>query len=180
MLAVWDLNFNFTYLYERTVGGGPWQEQCELSIHRPSLILTLPLYSVSQITAVTHYLDSSNVYGSSQQVADSIREFQGGRLRVELKHGRQFPPSNNNKSAICDHVSESEACYLAGTLHSYTVMRLICCFCMTFFFENLRLWKVEISSTNFFMIHRTATKYAGFEVTTAMHMKKSHLGRDTL
>jgi hypothetical protein len=67
-----------------------------------------------QITAVTHYLDSSNVYGSSQQVADSIREFEGGRLRVELKYGRQFPPSNNNKSALCDHVSESEACYLAG------------------------------------------------------------------
>jgi hypothetical protein len=72
------------------------------------------LYSILQITAVTHYLDSSNVYGSSQQVADSIREFKGGRLRVELKDGRQFPPSNNNKSALCDHISESEACYLAG------------------------------------------------------------------
>jgi len=83
-------------------------------MHCSSVFLTLPIYFASQITAVTHYLDSSNVYGSSQQVADSIREFQGGRLRVELKYGRQFPPSNNNKSAICDHVLESEACYLAG------------------------------------------------------------------
>jgi hypothetical protein len=68
-----------------------------------------------QITAVTHYMDSSNVYGSSQQVAESIREFKAGRLRVELKYGREFPPSNNNKSALCDHISEAEACYLAGT-----------------------------------------------------------------
>ncbi|KDR24107.1 peroxidase-like [Zootermopsis nevadensis] len=70
--------------------------------------------AAEQITAVTHYLDSSNVYGSSQQVAESIREFKGGRLRVEVKYGREFPPSNNNKSAMCDHISESEACYLAG------------------------------------------------------------------
>ncbi|KAJ9595023.1 hypothetical protein L9F63_013689, partial [Diploptera punctata] len=67
-----------------------------------------------QFTAVSHYLDSSNVYGSSQQVADSIREFKGGLLRVELKDGRQFPPANNNKSSMCDHQYEEEACYLGG------------------------------------------------------------------
>lgn len=72
--------------------------------------------AAEQISAVTHYLDSSNVYGSSQQGADALREFQGGRLRVELKHGRQFPPSNNNKSAVCDHITEEEACYLAGDI----------------------------------------------------------------
>ncbi|XP_069703374.1 peroxidase isoform X2 [Periplaneta americana] len=70
--------------------------------------------AAEQLTAVTHYLDSSNVFGSSQQVADSIREFQGGRLRVDLKHGRPFPPSSNNKSTVCDNLSPYEACYVAG------------------------------------------------------------------
>ena len=34
-----------------------------------------------QINQLTHYLDASNVYGSTKEVADSLRLFLGGRLR---------------------------------------------------------------------------------------------------
>jgi hypothetical protein len=102
-----------------------------LSIVQRSDLIVLTL--APQISAVTHYLDSSNVYGSSQQGADALREFQGGRLRVELKDGRQFPPNSNNKSALCDHISEEEACYLTGTsgacyMLPYVLGRLCLCF----------------------------------------------------
>jgi hypothetical protein len=84
------------------------------------------------------------VYGSSQQVADTLREFQGGRLRVELKYGRQFPPSNNNKSALCDHVSESEACYLAGAMDSFTAASSFHCFCKPLHLEMFKTSNIRV------------------------------------
>ena len=84
------------------------------------------------------------MYGSSQQVADTIREFQGGRLRVELKYGRQFPPSNNNKSALCDHVSESEACYLAGEMDSFTAAGSFHCFCKPLHLEMVKTSNIRV------------------------------------
>jgi hypothetical protein len=124
------------------------------------------------MVAVTHYLDSSNVYGSSQQVADSIREFQGGRLRVELKYGRQFPPSNNNKSALCDHVTESEACYLAGlALRILTLLWTHCTVSVCSYIWRLQCSKVRILQHDLFRIHRTASNYARYEVTTQVSIK---------
>nr|CAD7575755.1 unnamed protein product [Timema californicum] len=73
-----------------------------------------PFKPAEQIVAVTHFMDCSIIYGSSKQQTDSLREWKGGRLRMEYRHGKGFPPSSTNKSSICDHISEQEACYVAG------------------------------------------------------------------
>ncbi|XP_036148633.1 peroxidase [Monomorium pharaonis] len=71
-------------------------------------------YTAEQLNTVTHYLDLSLVYGSNDEVAASLRAGFGGRLKVELKHNREFPPSAPNKTTMCDTVYESEPCYATG------------------------------------------------------------------
>ncbi|XP_050457801.1 peroxidase-like isoform X2 [Cataglyphis hispanica] len=67
-----------------------------------------------QLNTVTHYLDLSLVYGPSDQIAASLRAGFGGRLNIELKNNREFPPSVSNKSATCDTIYDFESCYATG------------------------------------------------------------------
>ncbi|CAG9836264.1 unnamed protein product [Diabrotica balteata] len=67
-----------------------------------------------QLTAVNHYLDLSIVYGNTDQVNQQIRQFQGGRLRVDVRNGQEWPPRSLNASGICTIQNPKEACYLAG------------------------------------------------------------------
>lgn len=59
-------------------------------------------------------MDSSLVYGNNDQASAALRERNGGRLIVELKDHRPFPPATSNKSAVCDIQSEREPCYQFG------------------------------------------------------------------
>ncbi|KAH0955585.1 hypothetical protein HN011_012119 [Eciton burchellii] len=75
---------------------------------------SFPNKPAQQLNTVSHYLDLSLVYGSSDDVAASLRAGSGGRLNVDLKKSREFPPEASNKTAICDLVEESEPCYATG------------------------------------------------------------------
>lgn len=61
---------------------------------------TLPVCSTKEfaprnpVNELTHYMDASMIYGSTQEVADFLREFQGGRLRV----GPPFPVNGGKPS----------------------------------------------------------------------------------
>ncbi|XP_032681178.1 peroxidase-like [Odontomachus brunneus] len=77
-----------------------------------------PHTPAQQLNTVTHYLDLSLVYGSSDQVATSLRAGFGGRLNVELKNTREFPPQVSNKSTICETMYEHEPCYATGDTRS--------------------------------------------------------------
>ena len=46
-----------------------------------------------QFNAITHYIDASNVYGSSEEVASALREGRGGRLLVGPPHAPGAQPS---------------------------------------------------------------------------------------
>lgn len=70
--------------------------------------------TVFQLNTVSHYLDLSLVYGSSDQVASSLRAGYGGRLNVDLKNNREFPPRVANKSATCETFYDHEPCYATG------------------------------------------------------------------
>lgn len=70
--------------------------------------------TAEQLNTVTHYLDLSLVYGSNDETAASLRAGFGGRLNVELKDNREFPPSAPNKTAVCDTVYDFEPCYATG------------------------------------------------------------------
>lgn len=67
-----------------------------------------------QLTVVTHFLDLSLVYGSSDQVARSLRAGVGGRLNVDIRHNREWPPAAANKSEACDVTNPNEVCYQTG------------------------------------------------------------------
>ncbi|XP_014475655.1 PREDICTED: peroxidase-like [Dinoponera quadriceps] len=75
-----------------------------------------PYMPAQQLNTVTHYLDLSLVYGSSDQVAASLRAGFGGRLNAELKNNREFPPPASNKSTVCEAMYEYEPCYVAGDI----------------------------------------------------------------
>ncbi|KAG5891984.1 hypothetical protein JTB14_014428 [Gonioctena quinquepunctata] len=67
-----------------------------------------------QLTAVNHFLDLSIVYGNNDEVNQQVRYFQGGRLSVDVRGGREWPPRSLNASGVCDIQNSQEACYLAG------------------------------------------------------------------
>ena len=46
-----------------------------------------------QFNTLTHYIDGSNVYGSTDEVAKALREFSGGRLKVGPPHTSGAKPS---------------------------------------------------------------------------------------
>lgn len=67
------------------------------------------------MVGVTHWMDVSIVYGSDDQLASSLRAFKGGLLRYEYRNGKIWPPSNTNKSLVCEgQQSVEQACYMAG------------------------------------------------------------------
>ncbi|GBP47662.1 Peroxidase [Eumeta japonica] len=70
-----------------------------------------PGQPVKQLNAVTSFLDLSVVYGSSDEVAKSLRTFTGGRLKVACHHGEDFPPQADNVTQTCDvAASKNELC----------------------------------------------------------------------
>ncbi|KAJ8940330.1 hypothetical protein NQ318_014406 [Aromia moschata] len=63
---------------------------------------------------VNHYLDLSIVYGNDNLSNQQVRQFQGGRLRVDIRRGQQWPPRSLNATGVCTIQNVQEACYLAG------------------------------------------------------------------
>ncbi|KAK7082159.1 hypothetical protein SK128_006279 [Halocaridina rubra] len=59
---------------------------------------------------VTHYLDASNVYGSSKEEDEELRERKGGLLKVQE---RELLPAHHEADE-CESAKEGLACFLAG------------------------------------------------------------------
>ncbi|XP_065171043.1 LOW QUALITY PROTEIN: peroxidase-like [Atheta coriaria] len=72
-----------------------------------------PYTPAEQLTAVNHFLDLSIVYGNNNDMARQLREQRGGRMRVDVRNGKQWPPRATNTSG-CAIQSAQEACYMAG------------------------------------------------------------------
>ncbi|XP_014291722.1 peroxidase [Halyomorpha halys] len=71
-----------------------------------------------QIVTVSHYMDASLVYGSTPETAAALRQGFGGRLVVEVRDGRQWPPPAANKSATCETQDDDEPCYRFGDVRA--------------------------------------------------------------
>lgn len=68
-----------------------------------------------KVVGVTHWMDGSFVYGSDDQLARSLRAFQGGLLQYEYRNGRIWPPANPNKTLVCQgQTSPDQPCYMTG------------------------------------------------------------------
>lgn len=66
-----------------------------------------------QLTKVTHFVDASPVYGSSDEASRSLRAFRGGRLRMMNDFGRDLLPLTNDKKA-CPSEEAGKSCFHSG------------------------------------------------------------------
>lgn len=74
--------------------GEPRNGEC-LPFARTLPVCTTREFAVrNPVNELTHYVDASMIYGSTQDVADFLREFEGGRLRV----GPAFPANGGKPS----------------------------------------------------------------------------------
>lgn len=71
-----------------------------------------------QLNQVTSYLDGSVVYGSNQELANELRDFSGGKLRMfYTKDGRELLPISTDLNDGCNREEEAKKgkyCFLAG------------------------------------------------------------------
>lgn len=74
-----------------------------------------------QMNQVTGYLDGSNIYGSNDRAQQELREFRGGRLKIQNVQGRQLLPNNENE---CSN-QIGQACFKAGKNIKIANMKLI-------------------------------------------------------
>lgn len=63
-----------------------------------------------QMNQITHYIDNSNIYGSSKEEAEEVREHKGGLLKVQEK---SLLPVDNGVEA-CESKKDGFDCFLAG------------------------------------------------------------------
>lgn len=78
-----------------------------------------PSAQAQQITVVTSFMDLSLVYGNSVEQNQRIRDGQGGRMRVAIRQGHEWPPQVPNVTATCDGAeSPREVCYLTGDVRT--------------------------------------------------------------
>ncbi|XP_054159947.1 chorion peroxidase-like [Oppia nitens] len=69
-----------------------------------------------QLNQLTAYLDASNIYGSTEQTARSLRSLRNGRLRVSLVNRRQFLPFDNNTNFCAIPQQQQLQCFVAGDM----------------------------------------------------------------
>ena len=76
-----------------------------------------------QMNQLTHFIDASQIYGSSQEKCDSLREFAGGRMLVTLIDGRVFLPQSLLEPG-CVGRSKGLPCFASGDSRTNQVMGL--------------------------------------------------------
>ena len=62
---------------------------------------------------LTHMIDASQIYGPSQEIADGLREFAGGRLRISIIDGRPFLPQDPHARG-CLGRAKGLFCFVSG------------------------------------------------------------------
>lgn len=71
---------------------------------------------------VSQYIDGSQIYGSSDDVATSLRSFVNGKLRSDILKNNQktsveeFCPQANRTTLQCGMSTNSRVCFQAGRL----------------------------------------------------------------
>ncbi|XP_030375898.1 chorion peroxidase [Scaptodrosophila lebanonensis] len=77
-----------------------------------------------QRSKVTHFVDASPVYGSNEQMAQSLRTFHGGRLSMFDDFGRQLLPLTRDRKA-CDSDEPGKTCFKSGDGRTNQIVSLI-------------------------------------------------------
>ncbi|XP_065567232.1 peroxidase-like [Artemia franciscana] len=81
-----------------------------------------------QMNQVTHWIDGSLIYGSSELESRSLREYRGGRLQTSNMHGYEMLPYDEYSSDSCVLADKGKKCYKSGDervnqIFSLTIMQ---------------------------------------------------------
>ncbi|KAH8383684.1 hypothetical protein KR009_010037 [Drosophila setifemur] len=77
-----------------------------------------------QLSKVTHFVDASPVYGSSEEASRGLRSFRGGRLRMLDDFGRDLLPLTNDKKS-CPSEEAGKSCFASGDGRTNQIISLI-------------------------------------------------------
>jgi len=65
----------------------------------------------------TSFIDASQLYGHKPVKSNSIRTFNGGRLKTDIINGNEFcPRKKRNGSLLCDERDNVGVCFDAGNV----------------------------------------------------------------
>lgn len=67
-----------------------------------------------QVNQATHFIDASNVYGSNDRKAHSLRTFVDGQLETTQRQERSFLPLSENPTQDCQVTSGEALCFASG------------------------------------------------------------------
>ncbi|KAJ8985609.1 hypothetical protein NQ317_015102 [Molorchus minor] len=67
-----------------------------------------------QINQVSHYLDGSQIYGSTYSRSVSVRSFIGGKLNTSHFNGQEYLPLSNHPTKDCQVSSSEATCFRSG------------------------------------------------------------------
>lgn len=68
----------------------------------------------NQLNQATHFLDGSQIYGSTYRKTNALRSFVGGKLDVSSLNGRHFLPISQNPEEDCHLRSVQGSCFKSG------------------------------------------------------------------
>jgi len=65
----------------------------------------------------TSFFDASQLYGHKLDTAESIRSFNGGKLKTDIINGHEFCPQKKRQgSLLCDDRENVNFCFEAGNI----------------------------------------------------------------
>lgn len=67
-----------------------------------------------QVNQATHYLDGSQIYGSTFYKTSSLRSFIGGKLETSVINGKFYLPLSQNPTEDCHVSSKQTSCFKSG------------------------------------------------------------------
>lgn len=67
-----------------------------------------------QLSIVTPFIDLSSIYGENEAWCSRLRSFEGGRLRVDRRNNKEWPPAALDNYDTCDISHPDEICYYGG------------------------------------------------------------------
>ncbi|CAI6343920.1 unnamed protein product [Macrosiphum euphorbiae] len=74
-----------------------------------------PVTPQTPMNQATAFIDASQLYGHKQDTAESIRSFDGGKLKTDIINGHEFCPRKKRQgSLICDDRENVNICFEAG------------------------------------------------------------------
>ena len=79
---------------------------------------------IIQLNKNTHYIDSSNVYGSDPELANKLRLFNGGQLMYNTIEKQNYCPLDFTKTLQKGNQTEATFAFLAGNRQFYNTIYL--------------------------------------------------------